>query len=175
MSVELDIKLCEGLTVGPLVQRAEVVLAKMLRVSVPPVRVSELFEGQRRGVAPTSSLQSGLVLEFHVGESRDETSSLTVTAVPCLPGYADEAGMWAGIMVGVRLPLQFALVACVAVAAAELCQSSIVDESLFWSTSRESKADDFVPKVTLQGVAANLNDAVALFYERLPKGRKFHV
>jgi hypothetical protein len=175
LSLNLDVKVARPVLVGAILERSRSALSQLLNVANVPVL--EAWQVEQGGTLVALSPEAFLTSDSYVavdwaarGRGLVQVIAITTEAVP---GFIseDEAGLSITVSVMERRALPYALALACAAAIAELCETSVVDEQGFWSSSERSSPDALLQAVSLQRRYADLEEAAEAFMSSIPQGR----
>lgn len=167
MSIDLSVDAVLPMPLAAIVERVPECLRELLDVSpVPAIQIEELRNGELLP-APSDAaidLEHGWLLGL---DGFEASAFLAAIDVEDLSSLSSRHRFVFVSTAGPRTPLQFALMAAVAVVIARREGTAIVDDACFFTSTLESDVEAFVARVRARGPFTDLATAAEQFKKNL--------
>lgn len=170
MSTGLGIRLTRAIKIAELMQATADALRDILAVDeVPGIRILEYKSCTLLPLTFESIGKDEASMMVKLSPMEDAAWIIVLETLLYPETSLTETGWWVEVDRGATgSPLEFVLVASVAVAFARLCDTTIVDDALRWNKTTEQTANDFVAAIKVHRQFTDLQDAAKHLYMNSP-------
>lgn len=145
MSLDLNVKLTKDIKLKDLLANCRQELIRLTDFQEMPYLQASLMEAGIKAVPGEDYILTADDLMLINFRDHSDIVSIVITELELFPPYVmeEEAGIWAGISVQGGNRTKILLAAGIALSLAQMCNTGIEDDRMFWCKRRSSSYEEF--------------------------------